>query len=145
MHQYEMICNEFSIAPTTTWTLRNMGNWGLGRMRKRAPGAGEGHGDSGLADKTWDPNFYVFGHPNYGGKTVRPSINHTGQEGDEPKNGWVQFIPNTSVTLTQPDRVRINQSIRSYCWAMLTAQEAREPMVGRGSTGAAQRRFAELI
>jgi hypothetical protein len=141
MHQYENICNEFFINPHTSWVIGNVGNWGLGQMRQRVNGAATG--DDHLAGETCNPSFHFFGAvPKSGGV----HIDHIAQEGDEPKIGWAQFIPPTSVSLTQPGRVRINQAIRSYCWAILVAQdETREPIVGPGSNGAAQRRFTELI
>jgi hypothetical protein len=140
MHQYELICNEFFINPQKSWAV-NLSNWGLGRMRQR--GSGEARGDDHLAGETYNPSFHFFSAvPRSGGV----HIDHIGQEGDDAQIGWAVFIPDTSSTLTQPGRVRINQSIRSYCWAMLVAQEeTREPIVGPGSTGAAQRKFTDLI
>jgi hypothetical protein len=141
MHQYELICNEFFINPKKSWVISGLSNWGLGQMRQRS--SGTARGDDHLAGETYSPAFHFFGSvPRTGGV----HIDHIAQEGDDPKIGWAEFIPGLSRTLTQPGRVRINQSIRSYCWAILIAQEeAREPIVGTGSTGAAQRKFTELI
>jgi hypothetical protein len=110
-------------------------------MRQRASGTATG--DDHLVGETYNPSFHFFGEvPKTGGV----HIDHIAQEGDEPKIGWAEFILGASMPLTQPGRVRINQSIRSYCWAILVAQdETREPIVGSGSTGAAQRKFTELI
>jgi hypothetical protein len=141
MHQYELICNEFFINPQKSWVISGLSNWGLGQMRQRS--SGTARGDDHLAGETYNPSFHFFSAvPRSGGV----HIDHIAQEGDEPQIGWAEFIPTTSVTLTQPGRVRINQSIRSYCWAMLVAQEeTREPIVGPRSTGAAQRKFTDLI
>jgi hypothetical protein len=110
-------------------------------MRQRSSGTATG--DDHLAGETYDPSFHFFGAvPQSGGV----HIDHIAQEGDEPKIGWAEFVPGVSMTLTQPGQVRINQTIHSYCWAILVAQdETREPIVGPGSTGAAQRKVTELI
>jgi hypothetical protein len=105
-------------------------------MRER--GWGEGLGDAGLANKTWHQGY------SFTRSSSKINVDRIAQEGDVPQNGWAQFVLNESETLTQPGRVRINQSIRSYCWAILVAQEeAREPIIG--CADAAQRRFVELI
>jgi hypothetical protein len=103
-------------------------------------------GDDHLATKTYTPNFHSFGQAPLTGGTHISHITQVTNKGMAEKK-WTQFIIRNSETPTSAGLVRINQSIRTYCWSILSAQyETRKPLMGvEGKAGGARQRFVELM
>jgi hypothetical protein len=134
MTNYQLICNEFDIEPSRDWRQHQSGNNGLGQMRQLPSGVARTDGNLG---SSYTPGLNGF---SWGG-SVQVKIDHIGQEG-EAMNAWVRCMLDQSIGFTRAGAERLNDTIRTYVWAILGAQsEMRTSILGIGSAFDAQKRF----
>lgn len=128
---YERLCAEFRVPPNTDWRIK-LPNQGLGTMRQRSHGVARGDDRMG----NYAPGFHGFSWSN----GVQMKINHIGQEG--PDDLWRTFLLDKSFGFTQAGVERLNDSIRTYVWAILGAQaQTRTRILGTGTAFDAQKQF----
>jgi hypothetical protein len=142
---YERICREFGISSHTDWRSRS----GLGTMFDRGNYMIEGEYNKSkftFAPKP-KPKFELgYGSVYYRGPPVkRPQISdglthisYIKQTSDH----WTEFICIKSEGFTRPGVERLNDSIRTYVWAILGAQsQTRTGILGTGTAFDAQNQF----
>ena len=113
---YQAICNEFSVDPKKSGWITTCGTEWLAR----GPG-------SILA--RFGPELHSY---------LRQSADAT--------NGFVDFMLDQTQGFTHPGVQRLNDSIRTYVWAILGAQsEERTPILGSGTAFTAQKRFLAYV
>ena len=67
-------------------------------------------------------------------------------QGADGANAWTTFVLDKAEGFTQPGAERINDSIRTYVWAILGAQaQIRSSIIGTGNAFDAQKQFLENI
>lgn len=154
---YEGICREFGVSPNTSWHVeapnhglgvvytyaRNYGyfplNGGLHYERYRKNMTSE----AGIYDKAGYPGKYDPKRMSFTEKTTNKSI-HIDYIADVPRRhpAWTTFILDKSKGFTQPGVERLNDSIRTYVWAILGAQaQTRTSILGTGTAFDAQKQF----
>lgn len=135
---YERICSEFGISPHTDWRVKGP-NHGLGRVYfyvthvgyRPVYGAG-------------DPNHYNPAMMSFTKNTSNSSlhVDFIKQDAHNADTSWSTFISDTSQGFTHPGVERLNDSIRTYVWALLGAQWlTRTPILGAGTAFDAQKQF----
>lgn len=128
---YERICAEFGVSPHVDWRIK-LPNHGLGTSRQAAHGVSIGDNHLG----TYTPGFHGF---SWSGD-VQVKIDHIGQEGADDL--WKTLLLDKSFGFTQPGVERLNDSIRTYVWAILGAQaQTRTRILGTGMAFDAQKQF----
>ena len=136
---YERICREFGVIPHSSYWKVEGPNWGLGLVyfyRK------EYKGFYGLGDEEYDSRTMSFTKESDG---VR-KIGYLRQIAFGIDTAWKNFILNKSDGLTDPGVGRLNDSIRSYVWAILSAQVlTRSDILGTGAAIDAQKHFLVLV
>ena len=134
---YERICNEFGVSPHSDWKVSGP-NQGLGRVYNY-----------------WTNNGY---HP-VGGEydssrmsfTTRTTnsllhVDFIKQDAAGADKAWRTFILNKSDGFTHSGVERLNDSIRTYVWAILGAQsQTRTGILGSGTAFDAQKQFLANI
>lgn len=130
---YERICSEFGVSPNTDWRRHGV-NHGLGRMYNY-----------------WSNNGYHVASGEYNGNVVSFQkktangvihIDYIKQDDNIASNAWTTFILDKSEGFTRPGVERLNDSIRTYVWAILGAQaQTRTGILGEGTAFDAQKQF----
>ena len=130
---YERICSEYDISPNANWRPKGPNN-GLGRVyfyagHQYMPVYGAGDPD------VYDPKTMSFT------ETTTNSILHVDFIKQEIAS-WGKFVLAKSQGLTAPGVERLNDSIRTYVWSILSAQAlTRSAILGSGTSFDAQKQF----
>ena len=134
---YERICREFGVDPATDWRA-NGPNHGLGQVYFYVTHTGY-RSIYGVGD----PNHYDPSRMSFSQNTTN-SIVHVDYiaQGPEADEAWSTFILDKSQGFTAPGVERVNDSIRTYVWAILGAQaQTRSAILGAGTSFDAQKQF----
>ena len=136
---FERICAEFGISPNADFRFTRGDNHGLGSVFKYFSYSGYFKTPSKYPDKT--AKFEDEGGRAYDGNLV-PYIENT-----EARNQYEYFLCPVSQGLTSAGLSRINQSIESFCYAILGSQvNVRSSIAGsQGSSIETQREFLSLV
>ena len=132
---YERICNEFGVSPHTDWRVKGL-NHGLGRVYEYWTNNGYHPVDE---DGEYNPKKMSFKK-----KTTNEvlHVNFIKQDSSIPDEAWRTFILKKSIGFTRPGVERLNDSIRTYVWAILGAQaQTRTGILGSGTAFDAQKQF----
>ena len=128
---YEKICAEFNVDKNTDWRQKLDDNGGLGIIfnyitsKEYQP----------LKGFSYDAHQMSFTEYNKG----KLHIDYISQQ---HRNAWSTFILDKSNGFTRPGVERINESIRTYCWAILGSQsQIKSDILGVGSAFDAQKQF----
>ena len=130
---YERICGEFNVDKNTDWRQKKSFNDGLGVMYNYWTNSGYRS-----LGNIWYSKRYSFTH-----KTTNDVL-HVDylSTGTESNNIWATFILDKSNGFTMAGVERINDSIRTYCWAILGSQsQTRTDIIGTGTAFDAQKQF----
>ena len=155
---YERLCNEFSIdIRGAVWHVEE----GLGTVHLKSHGVWTQRGGPDESDKhikTWtapqyDPDTMTFGPEVSGGRhcgmfdcTYLPPkkahIKFIQQPNDSAASAWLSLIPEKGQGFTRAGVERLNDSIRTYVWAVLVSQaQTRTGILGEGKAFEAQKQF----
>ena len=136
---FERICAEFGISPNADFRFTKGDNHGLGSVFKYFTYSGYFKTPSKYPDKT--AKFEDEGGRASDGNLV-PYIENT-----EARNQYEYFICPISHGLTSAGLSRINQSIESFCYAILGSQvNVRSSIAGsQGSSIETQREFLSMV
>ena len=136
---FERICAEFGISPNADFRFTRGDNHGLGSVFKYFTYSGYFKTPSKYPDKT--AKFEDEGGRASDGNLV-PYIENT-----EARNQYEYFICPVSHGLTSAGLSRINQSIESFCYAILGSQvDVRSSIAGsQGSSIETQRQFLSMV
>ena len=136
---FERICAEFGISPNADFRFTRGDNHGLGSVFKYFTYSGYFKTPSKYPDKT--AKFEDEGGRASDGNLV-PYIENT-----EARNQYEYFICPISHGLTSAGLSRINQSIESFCYAILGSQvDVRSSIAGsQGSSIETQRQFLSMV
>jgi len=129
--EYERICNEFNISPQTNWRVKGHNN-GLGRVYNYWTGTGYRP-----VMEEYDPSKMSF-------TKMGPilHIDYIKQDAAGADKAWRTFIINRSYGFTRAGVERLNDSIRTYVWAILGAQsQTRTAILGYGTAFDAQKQY----
>ena len=128
---YERVCGEFGVSPNTDWRRHGV-NRGLGKVFNYWTHMG----------------YHVVGRGEYDSakmsftKTTTNDVLHVDYIAQTGSDGWNTFVLDRSEGLTRPGVERINDSIRTYVWAILGAQApTRTRILGTGTAFDAQKQF----
>ena len=135
---YEKICNEFGISPNFDWRVHGH-NQGLGRAYCYWTNTGY----TVVGDGEYHPGNMSFTH-----KTTAwlLHIDFIKQDGAGADKAWKSFIRRRSYGLTRPGVERLDDSIQTYVWAVLTAQvQIRTCILGTGAAFRAQTQFQKNV
>ena len=114
---YKRLCNEFGVSPDTDW-------------RQKLD-----HGCQGLGSwSTYMEPSGAYRHAHYSdGPFFHPmdAIRHN----RDISGAWTMFIPDKSEGFTQAGVERLNDSIRTYVWAILGAQAQTRSNILKAGTG----------
>ena len=131
---YERICREFGVDPATDWRA-NGPNRGLGRVYNYWTNngyhpVGNGEYDSSKMSFTRQTsNRYIH-------------VDFIKQDAPNADTAWGTFILDKSQGFTAPGVERLNDSIRTYVWAILGAQaQTRSAILGAGTSFDAQKQW----
>ena len=128
---YEKICAEFNVDKNTDWRQKLDDNGGLGIIFNYITSTGY----SPLKGFSYDAHQMSFTEYNKG----KLHIDYISQQ---HRNAWSTFILDKSNGFTRPGVERINESIRTYCWAILGSQsQIKSDILGVGSAFDAQKQF----
>ena len=134
---YERICREFGVDPATDWRA-NGPNHGLGQVYFYVS-----HTGYRPIYGVGNPNHYDPSRMSFSQNTTN-SIVHVDYiaQGPEADEAWSTFILDKSQGFTAPGVERLNDSIRTYVWAILGAQaQTRSAIFGAGTSFDAQKQF----
>ena len=128
---YEKICAEFNVDKNTDWRQKLDDNGGLGIIFNYITRTGY----QPLKGFSYDAHQMSFTEYNKG----KLHIDYISQQ---HRNAWPTFILDKSNDFTRPGVERINESIRTYCWAILGSQsQIKSDILGVGSAFDAQKKF----
>ena len=128
---YERICNEFGVSASSNWRQSKDHNQGLGDMYNYFTGIGY-HPYYG----EYDSKSITFT------QATSNSQIHVDYIAQKVSNAWSTFMLDNSNGFTRPGVERINDSIRTYCWAILGSQsQIKSDILGIGSAFDAQKQF----
>ena len=136
---YERICKEFYVDINADWRQKQSDNQGLGRIYNYWTGAGYHPFDKGVK---YDKKEYSFTH------ATTNDILHIDYiaQSTEATKAWTTFILDNSNGFTRAGVERINDSIRTYCWAILGSQsQTNTDILGTGTAFDAQKQFLAKI
>ena len=163
---YERICKEFNVDPNADWRQKMYPSGdGLGVIYTTSHTAWKRtdfrHDNSSqhIASSTasdLDLSKMTFGPEVPGGRHcgissceyLPPKKVHIDylQQADDVKDVWTTFVLDTSKGFTRAGVERINESIRTYCWAILGSQsQTRTDILGTGTAFDAQKQFLANI
>ena len=108
---FERICNEFGVSPNIDWRIRGPNN-GLGRVYFYAHRLGY----IPVQDGHYDPDKMSFT------ERTTSDVLHVDYIKQDTPGAWKTFILDKSEGFTHPGVERLNDSIRTYVWAILGAQ-----------------------
>ena len=131
---YKRICNEFHVDINADWRQKQSDNQGLGLIYTYWINMGYHPFDKGTE---YDKKDYLFT------QATSNDIIHIDYiaQGTEATKAWTTLILDDSKGFTKAGVERINDSIRTYCWAILGAQsQTRTDILGTGTTSSCQRR-----
>ena len=134
---YERICREFGVDPANDWRA-NGPNHGLGQVYFYVT-----HTGYRPIYGVGDPNHYDPSRMSFSQNTTN-SIVHVDYiaQGPEADEAWSTFILDKSQGFTAPGVERLNDSIRTYVWAILGAQaQTRSAILGAGTSFDAQKQW----
>ena len=134
---YERICREFGLDPATDWHQKVSESGGLGTVYKYS------HGYEPVG--SFNKNNMRF----QSDSSLSPTSNLWSKEhvsyiaqGNEADEAWSTFVLEISQGYTAPGVARLNDSIRTYVWAILGAQaQTRSGILGSGTSFDAQKQF----
>jgi hypothetical protein len=133
-NSYEQICIEFKVDKNTDWRQKKSFNDGLGLMYNYYT-----HDNYyPLPDLQYNSSKYSFT------KTTTNEVLHIDYiaQGKEVEDIWSTFILDNSEGFTKAGVERINDSIRTNCWAILGSQsQTRTDIIGTGTAFDAQKQF----
>ena len=128
---YEKICAEFNVDKNTDWRQKLDDNGGLGIIFNYITSTGY----APLKGFSYDAHQMSFTEYNKG----KLHIDYISQQ---HRNAWSTFILDKSNGFTRPGVERINESIWTYCWAILGSQsQIKSDILGVGSAFDAQKQF----
>ena len=136
---YERISKEFNVDINSDWRQKQSENQGLGRIYNYYTHKGYFPFDHGVE---YDNKSFSFTQP------TSNDIIHIDYiaQGDEANSAWTTFILDNSKGFTRAGVERINDSIRTYCWAILGSQsQTRTDILGTGTAFDAQKQFLANI
>ena len=148
---YERICAEFGVSPHTDWRQKlseNSGlgtpyHWWKGRMRTIKEVSDDAVKNDinprfGVSSNDYRKDRMSFANS---GRPATFTVDYIDQ-GEDGETAWATFILDKSDGFTQPGVERINDSIRTYVWAILGAQaQTRTSIIGEGTAFDAQKQF----
>ena len=135
---YERICREFGVNPHTVWQQKDSKSGGLGTVYMYHGGSYQPRGSYNKSQMRFQSDGSLPGASPLWAKEHIDYISQ-GQEADE---AWSTFILDNSKGFTQPGVERLNDSIRTYVWAVLSAQaQTRAGIIGVGTSFDAQKQF----
>ena len=137
---YERICDEFGVSPHSDWKVSGF-SWGLGRAYMHNIKNGQRHS---FVVGEYNPSRFAFATSKQNPVLLlmRPHIDYIKQDAAEADKAWKSFILNKSDGFTRPGVGRLNDSIRTYVWAILGAQDlTRAGIIGVGEAIDAQKQF----
>ena len=152
MAAYERICTEFKVPPTSDWHVKGP-NHGLGNVLVWYYGSQGAPGRFIKLDTPYDKDKDVFMPMKQKLNMLvqhklhiysKKFINYIKQQQDGIKHAWTTFILEKVLDFyTLPGAVRIDESIRNYCWSILGAQgQTRSSIVSTQATSLdAQKQF----
>ena len=130
---YTRICNEFGVSPYTDWKQPTV-NDGMGSTYMHVIT------DVKVKDGVFRPEWMTFGNSKPGKPHVWLQQEHS------PSDTWATFILTESNGFTRPGIERLNDSIRTYVWALLGAQaQTRSSAIGTGTAFDAQKQFSSNV
>jgi hypothetical protein len=131
---YERICNEFGVDVNSDWRQKQSNNQGLGTVFNYWTR----NGYHVVEDGAYHAEKMSFT------QTTTNDVLHIDYiaQGSEADAAWTTFILDKSSGYTRPGVERINDSIRTYVWAILGAQgQTRTNILGTGLAFDAQKQF----
>ena len=127
---YEKICAEFNVDKNTDWGQKLDANGGLGIIFNYITGTRY----QPLKGFSYDAHQMSFTEYN----KEKLHIDYISQQ----HRAWSTFILDKSNGFTRPGVEHINESIRTYCWAILGSQsQIKSDILGVGSAFDAQKQF----
>ena len=132
---YERICAEFGVSPHSNWRVSGPSR-GLGRAYNYATRSGYYPVD--------EDGEYNSRRMSFTARTTNDVLNigFIKQDADNADTAWATFIIDKSDGFTRPGVERVNDSIRTYAWAILGAQaQTRTSIIGEGTAFDAQKQF----
>ena len=125
MKAYERICNEFNIPKQTDFRQKIDRNHGLGTIYYP------------YTHRVYNYDYWS-GHTSFNRNSAIP----IGSIEQKQHNAWSTFILDTGEGFTQPGIERLNDSIRTYVWCILSCQsQTRSNIVKSGTRFDAQKQF----
>ena len=136
---YERICKEFNVDPSADWRQKQSYNDGLGTIYNYWTNSG--YHPLNPVDSVYDNKKMSF--TEYESDTTF-HIDYIDQ--GDINTAWSTLILDDSVGFTKAGVERLNDSIRTYCWAILSAQsQTRTDIIGTGTAFDAQKQFLANI
>ena len=139
---YERLCHEYGVDPATDWRQKDSKSGGLGTVFQYY----RFHEPLGYQPKgSWDRNRMRF-QPDSSLSAnsslwSREHVDYIAQ-GSEADEAWSSFVLDRSQGFTASGIERLNDSIRTYVWAILGAQaQTRSAILGTGTSFDAQKQF----
>ena len=165
---YERLCQEFGVDPKTDWRQKEYPHSrGLGDVHTKGHVAwtqtefrhdSQAQHVASINAGSLDPEHMTFGSEVAGGRHcgvsscdwLPPKKAHIEFIEQDPgvDGSWSTFVLDSSKGLTQAGMARINDSIRTYVWALLGAQaQTKSRIVGKAAAGGfeAQKQFLALV
>ena len=134
---YERICREFQVDPATDWRQKDSKSGGLGTVYQYNHGY-QPKGSFNKRRMRFQPDRSLSASSSLWG---REHIDYIAQ-GQEADEAWTGFVLDISQGFTAPGVERLNDSIRTYVWAILGAQvQTRSGILGEGTSFDAQKQF----
>ena len=128
---YEQICAKFNVDKNTDWRQKRDANAGLCLIFNYIIGTRY----QPLKGFSYDAHKMSFTQYNAG----KLHIDYISQQ---DRNAWSTFIVDKSNGLTRPSVERANESICTYCWAILGSQsQVKSDILGVGSAFDVQKQF----
>ena len=139
---YERLCREFKVSSSTDWRQKRSKSDGLGNTYVW----GGFRSTHYVRSQPYSPGKFLFNnnHRQTSNKTI--NIGWVAQ-GNEAYEGWSIFLMDEhSVGFTQAGVERLNDTIRTYVYCILTAQaQTRSSILGSGTAFNTQKEFVELV
>ena len=134
---YERICREFGVDPETDWSQKDSNSRGLGTVYQYNHGY-QPKGSWNQSRMRFQPDSSFSANSSL---WAREHVSYISQ-GPEADEAWSSFILDNSQGFTAPGVERLNDSIRTYVWAILGAQaQTRTSILGSGRAFDAQNQF----
>ena len=134
---YERLCREFGVDPSTDWRQKDSNSGGLGTVYQYHHGY-QPKGSWNRNRMRFQPDSSLSANSSL---WSREHIDYIAQ-GPEADEAWSSFILDKSQGFTAPGVERLNDSIRTYVWAILGAQaQTRSAILGAGTSFDAQKQF----